>query len=180
MKVLLTSTGFSNNHFKELFIDNINKPIDQVKVLFVPTAAIDEDAIGMLPFCKKDLVDAGVLLEHIVTYNLDYCMNLNELSLFDAIYFCGGNEDYLIDRINKIYFAPILLAAISKGLFYIGVSAGSMIASASVENSLGLIQNELEPHTLEYTPCGPLPDGKIYLSDNQAIWITDYTKEIIK
>lgn len=76
-----------------------------------------------------------------------------------------------------------MLQAVDKGLFYIGVSAGSMIASTSVENNLGIINNPLEPHCEEnITPCGALPPAgePINISDNQAVWITDDKIEIIE
>lgn len=182
-RILLTSTGFDNKLFEKKFRDSMNKPINLVKVLFVPTAANDDESRSVVPFCRQDLTDAGVSDENIVTYNLDRPMSLKELSEYDAIYFCGGSETYLMEAINKIGFAPILLQAVERGLFFIGVSAGSMIASPSVENNLGIINNPIEPHCEEdITPCGALPPigETINLSDFQAVWITDKTAEIIE
>ena len=175
-RIMLSSTGFTNKNLERLFLDNIDKPVEQVRVVFVPTAANDEESKSILPFCMQDLTDAGVLDENIITYNLDRRMELDELLTFDAIYFCGGSETHLMDAVNKANFAPVLLQAVEKGLFYIGVSAGSMIASSSVPNNLGIISNLLEPHCEEnITPCGPLPSGNlpVNISDDQAVWITD-------
>lgn len=182
-KILLTSTGFDNKKFENLFVTNVGKPIDRVKALFVPTAANDEESRSVVPFCRQDLTNAGVPDENITVYDLDRAMNLDELMQYDAIYFCGGSETYLMEAVNRVNFAPVLLQAVKQGLFYIGVSAGSMIASLSVKDNLGIIDNPLEPHCeKDITPCGFLPPAgyPVNISDNQAVWITDTGAEIIE
>lgn len=183
IRILLTSTGFDNKKFERLFIDNIGKPIKEVRVLFVPTAANDKESKEVVPFCRKELIDAGVLSKNIVTYNLDRPMEIRELMSFDAIYFCGGSETHLMKAIHKANFANVLIKAVKNGLFYIGVSAGSMIATGSVKNNLGFIPNPLEPHCeKDVTPDGKIPKGKIpiNISDNQAVWITNDDAIIIQ
>jgi len=182
-KILLTSTGFDNKKFEELFVANVGKPINAVKALLVPTAAYDDESRSVIPFCRQDLTNAGVLDENVIDYDLDRPMGYEELIQYDAIYFCGGSEVVLMEAINRVGFASVLLQAVDKGLFYIGVSAGSMIASTSVENNLGIINNPLEPHCEEnITPCGALPPAgePVNISDNQAVWITDDKIEIIE
>lgn len=182
-KILLTSTGFDNKKFEELFVANVGKPINTVKALLVPTAAYDDESKSVIPFCRQDLTNAGVLDENVIDYDLDRTMGYEELIQYDAIYFCGGSEVVLMEAINRVGFAPVLLQALDKGLFYIGVSAGSMIASTSVENNLGIINNPLEPHCVKnITPCGALPPTgePVNISDNQAVWITDERIEIIE
>lgn len=182
-RILLTSTGFDNKNFEKKFLETIDKPVEIIKVVFVPTAANDDESKEVIPFCRLDLTNAGILAENIIDYNLDRPMSIDELMQYDAIYFCGGSETYLMEAINKIGFAPVLLQAVEKGLFYIGVSAGSMIATTSVPNNLGIIGNPLEPHCeSNITPCGELPaEGEpINISDNQAVWITDETAVIIE
>lgn len=175
-KIILSSTGFSNKNLERLFLDNIGKPASEIRAVFVPTAANDEESRSMLPYCFQDLTDAGIPSANILTYDLDRKMTLDELRTYDAIYFCGGSETHLMEAINNVGFAPVLLRAVEEGLFYIGVSAGSMIATPSVEGNLGIIPNPLEPHCEEnITPCGELPAGgePVNISDDQAVWITD-------
>lgn len=182
-RILLTSTGFDNKNLEKLFIDNIGKPLNEVRVLFIPTAANDEESKSVIPFCRMELTDAGIVENHIVEYNLDRRMEYQELRAFDVVYFCGGSETYLMESINHVEFAKPLLQAVNQGMFFIGVSAGSMIASTSVENSLGIIPNPLEPHCEEnITPCGLLPkEGlPVNISDAQAVWITDEGAEILQ
>lgn len=174
--ILLTSTGFTNKNLEKLFLENVGRPANEVRVIFIPTAAIDDESRSTIPECRKDLLDAGVPEANIVDYDLDRQMSQEEISTFDAVYFCGGSETHLIEAVNKAGFAEILKKAVNDGLFYIGVSAGSMIASSSVNDGLYFIPNALEPHCEEnITPDGPLPckDIPVNISDDQAVWITD-------
>lgn len=174
-RILLTSTGFTNKNIEKIFIDNIHKPLSDVKVIFVPTAANDPESKSIIPECYKDLTNAGISDKNIMWYDLDRQMTLSEIMAYDAIYFCGGSEKYLIKRINQINFEPVLISAINNGIFFIGVSAGSMIVSDSVKNGLGIIKNKLEPHCEKNIALNGninLNDNtQIRLSDNQALWI---------
>lgn len=201
-KLLLTSTGFSNKHFEKLFLQSINKSVDKIKVIFIPTAANCDDSKEMLPYCMLDLLNAGILKKNIFIYELKYLMSSNnsrahktedlnipidfrllsysEIMEYDAIYFCGGFSEILLDEINRTGFNNVLKEAVDNGLFYIGVSAGSIVSAGNLSGNLGFIKNELEVHTESGTPCGLLPDnGKISLTNSLAIWIEGGSCEII-
>ena len=61
MRVLLTSAGLETQEIKECFVDMVSKEMSLVKALFIPTAAIDADAIEVLPKCMNDLLKCGIL-----------------------------------------------------------------------------------------------------------------------
>lgn len=182
MKMLLTSTGFTNKNLERIFLESMSKTIAEVKVLFVPTAANDEESRNIVPFCKQDLTDAGVLDENIVTYDCDRPINFEEIANYDAIYFCGGSSVHLMNEINKIGFAAPLMKAVENGLFFIGVSAGSMICSTAVENNLGVVPNPIKPHSKDDAIAdGSMPaiGVPVNISDDQAVWIHDGIMEIV-
>lgn len=182
-KMLLTSTGFDNKKFEKLFLDSIGKKPEDIKALFVPTAANDAESREVVPFCFQDLTGAGLLEENIDTYNLDYLMDDETIAQYDAIYFCGGSSEYLMEAINKINFKPSLLKAVDNGLFFIGVSAGSMICSTSVVNGLEIFRNPLKPHCKEkVSENGTLPkEGEpVNISDNQAVWVDGNILRVIE
>ena len=139
LKLLLTSAGFNNKKIEEKFLEIVEVPKEKIKTLFIPTAAISEDARAMVKECKKDLLDAGVLEQHIITYNLDREYTYEEMCNFNAIYFCGGNTQYLLDKVNDTKFNLILSQFLENGGVYIGVSAGSIIAASNLKNNLGYI-----------------------------------------
>ena len=196
-RLLLTSTGFTNKHLAALFLEKINKSPADIKVIFIPTAATDDDARFMLPYCYKDLTDIGIPPENIFIYELrhltsqgygksDFSQNFRLLSIeemgeYDAVYFCGGDEAHLLSEVNRTGFKEILKSAVDNGLFYIGTSAGSIIAAKNLPNNLEFLENQLYVHCGEGTPCGKLPaDIDIHLTDRQAIWIEGDNYEIIE
>lgn len=181
-KILLTSAGFENKKIEEVFIGLVGKASKDIKAIFVPTAAIFPDAKAVLPKCKLDLLNAGILEQNITIYDLDRQVTYDEISDFDAIYFCGGSTKHLRDKINEMNFLETLKEFIDKGRVYIGVSAGSCVLSAS-ENGLGLINCTISVHNEKGSDSGPLDTTNcphVNLTNNQAILIVGYKAEIIE
>ena len=72
------------------------------------------------------------------------------------------------------------LTAIEKGLVYLGISAGSMIAAGNFADSLGYLANPLIPHAEKGSPCGEISKGGlIELADGQTVLIKGECQEII-
>ena len=182
-KLILTSTGFDNKRIKEKFLELVNVPNDKIKVIFIPTAAITENAKVMIPLCKNDLLNAGVLEQNIVPYDLDRIMSCDEICNFNAIYVCGGNTQHLLNKMNETKFNIPLKKFLENGGVYVGVSAGSVALAKNSPDNLGYINCILNVHTEEGTECGDLNTSdcpNIKLTDNQAIIITDNDITIIE
>lgn len=202
-RILLTSTGFGNQHFSSLFLDKIGKEAALTKVIFVPTAATDDDAKEMLPSCYQDLTNVGILPENIFVYELRHLMSQRhnktpkagqdnisqlfrllsreEMGEYDAIYFCGGDPAYLLNEVNRTGFNEVLKSAVENELFYIGTSAGAIIAAGNLPNSLGFIDNHLYVHCGKGSPCGKLPVAQaVQLTNQQAVWIEGDNYEVIE
>lgn len=182
MNVLLTSAGFENPKFGEMFLSFINKKPEDIKILFVTAAAITASAKAVLPKCKADLTNLGITENNICECDLSHKITHYELALYDGIYVCGGSTDYLMEKINKIHCRGELIHAINCGLPYVGVSAGSCIASSKLNYGLGLIANEIHPHAEKGSATGALPPAflPVYLTDKQAIYVTQDGAEIIE
>lgn len=146
MKVLLTSTGLATTAIQDAFINMLEKDLSLVKVLFIPTAAIDADAIAVLPKCMNDLLKCGIRKDNIIVYDMHAGMGLEELRQYDVVYFCGGNPSYLLGRVNETGFREAVIKYIQEDGIVIGVSAGSLIFSNNLDGNLGLINIELYVH----------------------------------
>lgn len=166
-RLLLTSAGFENPMFAELFIKESGISPDKIKVLFIPTAAIDEGGKAMLPKCRADLTGCGVPDENITVYDLDRQLSEAEISDYSAIYVCGGSPEYLLSRMNAVDFGEMLKTAFKHRLIYIGVSAGSIVCCNNLSENLGFYSKKIGVH------CDTASIGEDYvnLTDNQAIWI---------
>lgn len=173
-KIFLTSAGFENRLIEQKFLEMVHKPPTEIRALWIPTAAIDDDAKAVLPKCMDDLRIAGILSKNITVYNLDHQMSYDEISTFDAVYVCGGNSRYLLDKMYESNFVSLLKSFIDHGGVYIGVSAGSCICVDGFKDNLGFLPCTLGVHCKEGSLPGVIDFNHcthINLADNQAVII---------
>ena len=174
MRVMLTSCGLETEQIKKHFLKMLGKEPADTKALFIPTAAIDADAIEVLPKCMNDLLKCGIPKESIRVFDLHRNMPTDELKTFDVVYLTGGWTSYLLERINDTGFRNTLLDYIRDGGFVIGVSAGSIIFANNLPGNLGLLDTKLDVHceTSSYTGKVFFPMIKnMKLSNTAAILI---------
>ncbi|MBQ9122925.1 MAG: Type 1 glutamine amidotransferase-like domain-containing protein [Lachnospiraceae bacterium] len=146
MNVLLTSCGLETPEIEKVFLDMLPKKPSEIRAVFVPTAAIYPDAIEVLHKCLEDLLRCGIKRENIQVYDLHEELGANIIGTYDVIYFCGGNPEYLLRRINEKQFRRDLMEFIYAGGVVLGVSAGSIIFADNMPNNLGLLQCPLDVH----------------------------------
>lgn len=181
MRVLLTSAGLESEEIKECFVDMVDKDMSLVKALFIPTAAINAGAIEVLPKCMNDLLKCGIQDKNIKVYDLHVGMKMEELQQYDVVYLCGGDTQYLLERIKETGFDKTLMAYIQKDGLVIGVSAGSLIFANNLSGNLGLIDTKLDVHCAEGEKRGkvtyPLQDN-IRLTDTCALVLRAFPNEL--
>lgn len=156
MRVLLTSAGLETEEIQDFFVELIDKDMSGVKALFIPVAAIDADAIAVLPKCMNDLLKCGISNENIRVYDMHEGMETEELQRYDVVYLCGGKTHYLLQRINDTGFGRSLMEYIRAGGMVLGVSAGSLIFANNIPGNLGLIDTKLDVHCSEGEGRGKL------------------------
>lgn len=135
MKLLLTSQGLSNQKIKQAFLDNLPKNPEDIKVAFVTTAAFGETEDPFwLEDAREELRDCGI--KHIK--DLDLKGKRKEelkqiLSDKNVLFVNGGNTFYLLKYLRESGLQEFLPKLLDRGLLYVGISAGSIIAGPSVE-----------------------------------------------
>ena len=133
MKLLLTSSGFTNKSITDALLGLTDKPFKELKLVFVPTAANVESGgkewlINDLYNCKKlgfaeiDIVDISALSQE----NWE-----PRLRAADILMFSGGVTVYLMNWIRKSGLDK-LLPELLKTRIYVGVSAGSIVATPNL------------------------------------------------
>ncbi|MDR3551813.1 MAG: Type 1 glutamine amidotransferase-like domain-containing protein [Clostridia bacterium] len=175
MKVMLTSAGLETESLKDEFIKLLPRIRKETKALFIPTAAINADAISVLSECINDLIKCAIKKENITIYDLHRPMSFDEVRSFDVIYICGGDPRYLLERINEQGFNKVLLEYVRNNGILFGVSAGSIIAAQNLENNLGIINCYLSVHCEKGDTAGLANLSncpRICLTNEQAISIT--------
>ena len=156
MRVLLTSAGLETTEIQDYFVKLVDMDMSLVKALFIPVAAIDPDAIAVLPKCMNDLLKCGIPSQNITVYDLHKGISIEALKQYDIVYLCGGNTHYLLQRINETGFSKTLMEYIHSDGVVLGVSAGSLIFSNNLSDNLVLINTKLDVHCAEGEPLGKI------------------------
>lgn len=200
-RVLLTSAGLTDSLWT-FFFSLVDKPAENLRVLFIPTAAAngDDEAREGSALCIAELLRMGIAEENIFPYHINYIfsdgydrpylsnvpplyrrMTANELLQFDLVLVGGGNAGFLMEELCRTGLDAPLKEAVEGGLFYLGVSAGSMVAAGNFQEGLHWVVNPIFPHSAVGTPCGALPkDDAIFLTNEQAVWLCGDTAQILK
>ncbi|MGI6612519.1 MAG: Type 1 glutamine amidotransferase-like domain-containing protein [Candidatus Nanosyncoccaceae bacterium] len=165
MKLLLTSAGLPNDTIKNSFLKLVDKPANEIKVAFMPTASHiepggkswlirDLNTLQEMGVAQIDIVDIAAITKDIWQPRLEAA---------DVLFCDGGNVFFLLYWLRKSGLDKIL-SDLLKSRIWVGVSAGSMVPGQSVicddeqksaENvvseristkGLGLVNFSLSPH----------------------------------
>ena len=168
MKLILSSCDFTNINSKKVIVDNIDKPLKDCKVLFIPNEKATKEKIYSDKYYDR-------LKGHGFTNkNNIYIFDENKLEDFvnlkiDLIYISGGNTFATLKKIKDCGFDKALIDYVKNGVIYIGGSCGAHIVTQNIEhvlkveenscrlkdyNALGLFDGIIIPHfdEKEYEP----------------------------
>ena len=195
-RVLLTSAGFEtpegevNINIKRRFLELLGKPAEETEVLFVPTAAVSDVAKTYAAMCKEELIGVGIREEHIKEHDIDGTLTEAEAMSFDVIYFPGGSTAHLLQRIKDTGFDSIIKRIVHANKVYVGVSAGSIIATPNINKAdvtnpdtagLALVHGYIDVHCTDTAiQRTDLPLPHIALTDRQALWVTSAGFEVVE
>lgn len=189
-KILLTSNGLSTPEIKEAFHEMTGNNMKNVRVLLIPTASRTEEELVYVRKTYEELLTAGIMPEHITAFDIDKCLEDTDCYdpyAFDCIVVCGGNTYYLLSKLKESRFLDKIKRAVEKGVLYVGVSAGSVIASSSIahisfldENDIGLedfsalgfVCEQIVPHYEKGFDSQLAPEGEfICIRDSTALQV---------
>lgn len=170
-------------NIEKAFIELLDKPCHEVKALFIPTALNTPEMRKYVHVFMDDLLKVGIPEDHIVTYDLERILSVDEITDFDVVYFSGGDTLHLIKKVNEISFKSVLDIFMENGGIYVGVSAGSDIATIGRQEYLGYLNVILETHSKTGSHFGALDISArpvVTLTDNQAILCMDGDISVIE
>ena len=163
MKLILSSCDFRNEKSKKTILNNLSKPIDQCKLLFIPNEKATHEAIHSEKYFLR-MQEFGFTKDNIAVF--DYYNERQFINLdLDIIYISGGNTFATLKRIKDCGFDKEIIRYVRSGILYIGGSAGAHIATQSVAHIAAF---------------DPIPDG---MTDFKGLGLFDgillchYTKE---
>ena len=162
MKLLLSSTGLSNDTIVKAFNGLVGLPSEEIKIAFIPTASNVEEG------------DKGWLIDDYINLKKQkYCVDIVDISAVtqdiwkpriesaNVLFLGGGNTFHLMYWVKKSGLDK-MLPKLLEDKVYAGISAGSCIAGPTIYNSvqnlfgekynlqiekgLGLVNLQLIPH----------------------------------
>lgn len=195
---------FLCSHFSQVG-NLIKEEIENKKVVFIPTASINEGYTGYVGSARKLFKKMGANLTEIDISKEDFKTIEAVFEKTDIIYFTGGNSFFLIDQLRKTGVDKLLKKELKKGKLMIGESAGSVICAPSIsyieimdekpedysqidDNGLNLIDFYVLPHYLTSpfkkitaTILKKFSDLKICpINNHQAIMVNGKESKIIE
>lgn len=195
---------FLCSHFSQVG-NLIKEEIENKKVVFIPTASINEGYTGYVGSARKLFKKIGANLTEIDISKEDFKTIEAVFEETDVIYFTSGNSFFLIDQLRKTGVDKLLKKELKKGKLMIGESAGSVICAPSIsyieimdekpedysqidDNGLNLIDFYVLPHYLTSpfkkitaTILKKFSDLKICpINNHQAIMVNGKESKIIE
>lgn len=134
MKLILSSCDFRNERSRQCILDQLGRPLDRCRVLFVPNEKADRRAIRSGKY-ELRLQECGFSRENITILDYYDAENYKDRDI-DAVYISGGNTFQTLYRLRKHGFDRALIRYVQNGAVYIGGSAGAHIASRNIEHVL--------------------------------------------
>ncbi|MEK7061740.1 MAG: Type 1 glutamine amidotransferase-like domain-containing protein [Patescibacteria group bacterium] len=131
--LLLTSSGMAGT--KEEILSVLSKPPDKVRVAHIITASKAEKDTAYVDKDKELMQEAGFNVEDIDIEGKNKKQLMKILQVVDVIYVQGGNTFYLLLQMRKSGFNKIIKKLLKRGIIYIGVSAGSVVAGKTIETA---------------------------------------------
>lgn len=194
MRLLLTSSGLENEKVKKFFIQQFDR-LDN-KTAGLVYAVMDEEEREFVELSRKELLELGVKVVDVDITKEDLYQNY---PIFDIYYICGGNTFFILDCMRRTGIQNVITDAVKeKNGFYLGVSAGSILAGPDISaanfgtvkdknflgmHSLGsfnLVPFLIFPHYLEEDKKEVVAFKKFHfkepviaITDNQALYISD-------
>lgn len=136
MRLFLTSSFFVDASQIDRFLTLLKKDPRDAKLVYVPTAGNGEGEVSLF-YRQKTLADFSALGFSPVCYDLaekqpeDVRRDLVEV---DGIWVGGGNTFYLLQEARRSGLLAVVTELVrDHGVLYGGTSAGSILATASIE-----------------------------------------------
>jgi dipeptidase E len=151
MKLLLTSGGITNNSIAKALFELAGRPVGDLNLLFIPTAANPEkgdkswvqediDNFKKLGFKSFEVVDISAQPKEIWKSKFDNA---------DILVFGGGYVLYLNEWLERSGLKE-MLPEMLKTKVYVGISAGSMVATKDITSEqIEIIYEEEEEYRKE-------------------------------
>ena len=197
--IILTSTGLSAEPVKRA-VEKFFDLLPSKSVAIVTTAAKEKENNKYSKLAEAQFRELGFNTIDFIDIESDARA---DFSTYNVIYVCGGNTFKLLKYARETNFKDAIVKLLGRGGVYIGVSAGAIILTPTVQiaasvdpepnevgitnlEGFGLIDFEVHPHynpshDKELTAYQKTTANKVIrISNSQAIIIRDTEQQVIE
>lgn len=132
MKLILSSCDFRNARSCQTIRDNLTKPIEQCRLLFIPNEKATAETIHSEKYYLR-MKEFGLQRDYIHIFDYDNPLAFMNLQL-DVIYISGGNTFQMLQKIRKSGFEKEIIRYVRSGVVYVGGSAGAHLATQNISH----------------------------------------------
>ncbi|MBE6160740.1 MAG: hypothetical protein E7158_00765 [Firmicutes bacterium] len=157
MKMILSSCDFINENSKKVILDNIEKPLNECKLLFIPNEKATSEKIYSDKYYNRLYNYGFINKENIYIFDEENIEDFTDLNI-DLLYISGGNTFATLKKIKDSGFDKHIINYIKNEVIYIGGSCGAHIVTNNIEHLLSLDDNYCK--LIDYDALG-LFDGII-------------------
>ncbi len=145
--LLLTSSGKFITSQRGLNI--FSKPLNRMKMAYISTASKGVDDKSYLEEHKARMKELNFDFKEIDIEGKNEQELREVLAGKEAIYVEGGNTFYLLKAVKESGFGKVIKDLISRGIIYIGSSAGSYIVCPTIEMAAWKHQDRFDRYGLK-------------------------------
>ncbi len=149
VKLLLTSMGIVTTNICNEFFRLCEKNKEEIRLFLVTTAKKTDEDWKFVESVVSDLEGIGLLRENIIIFSLDKTIEDKDLMDIDVIHICGGNTFHYLDGIRKTGLIDKVVPLVERGVLYVGVSAGSILAGPNIEIASPYDDNDINLSNLD-------------------------------
>ena len=147
MELLLVSYLAGTKNITANYLSKLSSKI----ITFIPTAGNVEPYTGFIDEGIAMLKDLGYQLHMLDISKFEEPVLVQELERAACVCISGGNTLYLLQELKKKHLTELLARRIQEGMFYIGESAGAIIAAPDIEYNQIMDDKTLAPNLTDYS-----------------------------
>ena len=129
MELFLTSYLAGTKKLAEDFLSDLKVK----EIVFIPTASNVESYTKYVDEAIDTFRDLGYSLNILDISKREYAEIIDILDVCECLYISGGNTFYLLQELKKKELCKIIRQRVSKGMLYMGESAGAIISAPDIE-----------------------------------------------
>lgn len=129
MELFLTSYLAGTKKIAEDFLSDLKVK----EIVFIPTASNVESYTKYVDEAIDTFRDLGYSLNILDISKREYAEIIDILDVCECLYISGGNTFYLLQELKKKELCKIIRQRVSKGMLYMGESAGAIISAPDIE-----------------------------------------------